>query len=318
MSDSLKNMQNIRSNKNGDVDLFELFLFLWKQKLIISIITLISIIIGIVYSLSLPNIYTSQSVLAPSSNPGSSPSISTPYSGIASLAGISMPSKEVDKVSIGIEIIKSLDFYKNFIKRHDLEIILHASHGWDSVTNSLLIDSEIYDIDSQKWVSSKKFSKQGKPSFQESHRNFLKNLSITKDPKNGFTVIAFSHYSPYVAKKILDLLIIDINRITREEDISIATKSINFLQEEAKKPLLSDVRLSVNSLIQAQIETITLANAKPEYLLKVLSPPFASEIKSEPSRSIIVIMLTFFGFVLGCMSSAFHFYLFRKKITNEQ
>ena len=149
--------------------------------------------------------------------------------------------------------------------------------------------------------------------MQEAHRNFLKSLSITKDSKTGFIIISFNHYSPFVAKRIIDLLIIDINEISRSEDIAIANDSISFLTAEANKAQLSEIRISINNLIQSQIETKTLANAKPEYLLKILSAPAAPELKSQPSRSIIVIFITFFGFSIGAIFTILSHYIFKKK-----
>ena len=64
---------------------------------------------------------------------------------------------------------------------------------------------------------------------------------------------------------------------------------------------LKEVRSGINNLIQRQIEKITYANASPEYMFKILSNPTAPELKTEPRRSVICIVITFIGGFLTCL-----------------
>jgi LPS O-antigen subunit length determinant protein (WzzB/FepE family) len=43
---------------------------------------------------------------------------------------------------------------------------------------------------------------------------------------------------------------------------------------------------------------MTFASASPEYLFKILSKPTSPELKSEPRRSVICIVITFLGGLL--------------------
>ena len=74
-------MQANQSNKHSEdfedeIDFIELFKVLWDGKWIIIFLTTFVSIVGVIYSLSLPNIYTSKALLVPvnpsSSIPGSS------------------------------------------------------------------------------------------------------------------------------------------------------------------------------------------------------------------------------------------------------
>ena len=103
------------------------------------------------------------------------------------------------------------------------------------------------------------------------------------------------HYSPYVAKDLLDLIILEINQMTQNEDIASSQNSIKFLEAEYQKIKVSDVRSGINNLIEKQLETIAVANSSPEYLFKILSPPNAPEIKSLPDRKFIVILSFLFS-----------------------
>ena len=88
--------ENINNNDfeklEDEIDLKELFNILYDGKwTILSITTLISII-GVIYSLLLPNIYESKALLVPVNSSNSISGALQSYSGLAGLAGISLPS----------------------------------------------------------------------------------------------------------------------------------------------------------------------------------------------------------------------------------
>ena len=288
-----------------------------KNKLTILIITFLVSLAGVVWSLSLPNTYTSSAVLAPA-NSGSLSAISSQYSGLASIAGISLPSSgETDKVALGLETLKSFYFFEEFVKKHDLLITLVAAEGWNKDLNILIIDEDIYDVKNNKWVSDIEYSVDGKPSYQYSHREFLENLSISKEKLTGFVTISYEHVSPFISRKVIDLIISDINEIERVNDIDQAKRSIKFLEKEIKGSQLAEVRIGLHALIQKQIETVMLANATPEYLFKIASPPISPEIKTGPKRSIICILAFFMGLFLSFSLVLFSHYLKESRLIKQ-
>ena len=121
-------MINYDSDDN-EIDFKNLVLIFWSSKLKIFLITSFFVISSIIYSLSLPNIYQSNAVLAPTSSSNSNlSSLASQYSGMASLAGISIPSSsEVDKVAMAIEVIKSLSFFEVFLPKYDIYFALQAT-----------------------------------------------------------------------------------------------------------------------------------------------------------------------------------------------
>ena len=83
---------NNQSNIKNEIELIQLLNTLVKNKIIIILITAFASIAGVVYSLSLPNIYQSEAILAPASSSNSISGALRSYSGIAGLAGINLSS----------------------------------------------------------------------------------------------------------------------------------------------------------------------------------------------------------------------------------
>lgn len=308
---------NLNNIVEDEIDILEIFLILWKRKIIILLISGIFAVGSIVYSLSLPNLYKSYTVLASTSGSNLS-RIGSQYAGIANLAGVNMPSNgDADKIAMGIETLVSLNFFEEVVKNNnEFYYNLLAPKGWNSATNTLIIDQDIYDQENNKWVSNSKHAFNGVPSLQFAHRKFKENLLITENDITGFVTISYHHYSPHVAKEILDILIFEINERTRLEDIAIANESIKYLRNESQQAQVSSVNSVISNLIQKQIEKITFAKASPQYLFKKLSKPYAPEKKDKPNRAIIVILSSILGFMIGSVYILINHYF--KKSENEE
>ena len=290
-----------------DISLIDLYKILWKKKVYILLTSFSVAVACLFYANSLEDIYRSKTLLAPSSDSDSAPSMGM-LSGVASIAGINIPSSSsANNVLISIERLKSLDFFEMVVDKHSLYFELEAVNGWNSANNTLIVNTDIYDNKKNQWISDDEFAINGRPSIQKIHANFLENFSVYYDNKNGFVSLSVDHFSPHVAKKILEIFIKEINETTRKEDISTAQQIISYLEEENLNTRNIDLKLGINSLIQSQIKKIAIANSSPQYVLKVISPPYAPESKFSPSRSLIVLI----GFFLGSIFSSMFFIFYR-------
>ena len=184
---------------------------------------------------------------------------------------------------------------------------MSAAKKWNKEKNILVYDSDIYDSERNNWKSKDVHAINGVPSDQNVHRIFLDSLTVNKDADTGFIKISFKHLSPFIAKEILDLVVQEINGISRDQDILIMYDTIDFLKLELKKNSLNEVRNAIANTIQKQIETIAIANSSPNYLFKILSEPSVPEFKSGPNRVLIVIL----SFVLVFLIT-FSFYLVKE------
>jgi len=178
---------------------------------------------------------------------------------------------------------------------------LMAAENWDPITNTLVIDPEIYDVDNNLWVREPKSQRKIEPSVQEAHEEFLEILSITQDKETGFISLSVEHYSPYVAKQWVDKLVVEINETIRAQEVSQAERSISYLQEQIQATQLAELQAGFFEMIQSQTETIMLANATPEYLFKTVDPAVVPELKAKPKRALICVLGALLGGMLGVL-----------------
>jgi capsular polysaccharide biosynthesis protein len=302
-----KQLNQMQHLNDDEIDFLNLIKPLWKKKLLILLLTVFSGLVSYMYSLTIVNTYKSEAILIPSKNIiNNSNQTNSSFSGLASFAGIKLQnSSSSNQVLIGLEIMKSLNFYEQFLINNDLYIELQAANGWSKKNNELILNSNLYDVNQKKWISKGEFSVNGRPSLQSTHSSFLKKFQISNDSQSGLIKLSFEHYSPYKAQIILNKLIKDINTITKEDDIDTAYKAISFLEAELEKSNLNDLRIGINNLIQKQIEKIALANSSPEYLFQILSGPHFPESKTSPNRSYIVMISMLISFLATSISILF-------------
>lgn len=279
---------NHHNNYNDTIDFKELFKIIWSKKLFIIIITITAASASVYYSLTLPNIYTSKALLAPTST--SSNSLNNQLgaiSSIAGIAGINMQPNSSDKTAEAIERMQSYDFFVNeFLPNIEVRNLV-AAISWNKNNNSILYD-EILLQDIGSGLSK-----------QKAFEIYTSLFNVSQDSRTSFVLIKIEHISPFIAQKWLNLIIKKINNHMRELDKSVAESSIDFLNNKAQETKLSDLREVIFNLIENQIQALTLAEATEDYIFKPITSPLAPEKKSKPSRASISISGTIAGFILS-------------------
>tara|TARA_B110000879_G_C11115055_1_gene489150 strand:- start:601 stop:1533 length:933 start_codon:yes stop_codon:yes gene_type:complete len=308
---------NISSEVNTTNEELNLVLFLklvWARKILIISITLFSAIFSVFYALSIPNIYTSSSLLAPAGSEDSLSSKLGAFSGIAGLAGVTLP-KGSDKTPEALSRINSYDFFINeFIPYINLEDLM-AVKKWDYQSNTITYNDKLYDADLGKWVRKVKLPSKPKPSLQEAYKVYLERINTSQDPKTSFVAISINHQSPHLAKSWLEIVIKNINLHMKKLDKNLAENSILFLNETALNTSKSQIKVVISKLLEDQIQDLMLAEATDDYAFTRITSPIAPERKSKPSRPVICILITMLGAILSIiivMCSHYYSIYFRK------
>ena len=313
-------MQEAHSNKHpndfdDEIDLRELFYVLLEGKWIIVSLTAFVSIIGVIYSLLLPNIYESKAMLVPvNSSSGISGALGS-YSGLAGLAGISLPSGGDEGNSAkAIQKISSLSFFENNILTNIHLPDLMAVKSWNSKTNTLTFDDSIYDTNSNTWIRDFSYPQQQIPSAQESFEVFkTEHLSLSEDKKSGFITLAIKHQSPFIAKQWVELVINEVNAFYRQKDKSESEKAVSYLNQQISITGLSEIKQVIAQLLQEETKKLTLIEANQYYVFDYIDPPAVMEKKSEPKRALICILSALLGGMLSILLVFIRHYVLSEK-----
>ncbi|TNH80218.1 Wzz/FepE/Etk N-terminal domain-containing protein [Aeromonas sobria] len=293
----------MNGGKEDEIDLRELFAALWRGKWWIVASTLVCAGIAVIFALSLPNIYRSEALLVPSADQqgGGLAAMAAQFGGLASLAGVNLSGGGSDKTAIAVEIGKSRQFLSHFIRKHQLEVPLLAVIKADKVTGELLVDKDIYDVDTKKWVRELPSGKSVEPTEWELVKAFRALASISQDTKSGLVTVAVEYYSPESAKQWVDWLVADLNEAMKLRDQTDATRNITYLKAQLEKTPVADMQKVFYQLIEDQTKTLMLTEVNQEYVFKTLDPAVVAEEKAKPKRALIAVLGTLLGGMLGIM-----------------
>lgn len=297
---------------NFEIDLREFFYVLLGGKWIIVFVTTFISICGVIYSLLLPNIYESKTILDPvSSSSGISGALGS-YSTLAGIAGINLPSGgEKSNTSKAIEKIRSLSFFEKNILTNIYLPDLMAVKSWDSKTNKLAYNETVYDAKNNAWVRDYSDQRQQMPSAQESFEVFKGKLNLNENQKSGFITLSIKHQSPFVAKQWLELVVNEVNALYRQKDKLESEKAISYLNQQISITNYAEIKEVLAQLVQEETKRLTLIQANQFYVFDYIDPPAVMEKKSEPQRALICILSALLGGILSIFIVLIRFYFLK-------
>ena len=286
---------------DDEIDLRELFSVLWAGKILIVAITAVFALVSVGYALSLANQYKASAVVSPAQSGGSSlGAMAGQLGGLASLAGINIGSGESNETQEAMEIMQSWGFMEAFIQTHDLQVPIYAAIGWDKGSNSLKLNSDLYDATLKHWLIEDNESGENRaPSSWELYEKFRDRVAVSQDKTSGLINISVEYYSPQIAKQWVDLFIITINDYMRARKLEQVNRNIEYLTAQIDKTAIADMREVFYQLVEEQTKSKMLAEASPEYAFVTVSRAMVPEQKSQPKRALVCIL----GALLGGMLS---------------
>ncbi len=281
---------------DDEIDLRELWNVIWREKWIILAVTALFAVVSIIHALKQPNLYTATSLLVPtaSESNGGLGGLAAQYGGLAAIAGINLnKGGGSGKVTVALELLKDWNFIDQFIRKYQLEMPIFAGRGWDSQTDQLVIDSNLYDQETNTWLTGVK------PSSWQLYNAFSSFVVIDEDKIKGVIHLSVEYFSPGLAAEWNRLLIKEVNEYMREKDFQKANNNIEFLREQIKETSIKDLQTVFFRLIEEQTKVVMLAKANEEYVLNTVGAAKAPEQRSKPKRTVIVLLGTTLGMVFA-------------------
>lgn len=282
------------------LDLFAVWQVLWRRKWFIILLSGAIAAGSVFYALSLSNQYRAVAVLQPADASGGLPSraLGGTLGGLASLAGVNpLQSQGEVRMAHALALLETWDFVEGFINKYRLQAEVFAATGWDKNNNIVIYDPDLYDASNKRWVRDPAQSPNGlsTPSSWELFEAFEKKVLVRRNPDNGLVAIVVDHYSPHVAKRWVDLLVRELNLHFQQQDRVALAREIGHLQQQIEATSVTEVKTTLQEVLQQQTQTLMLAEMSTEYALKTLAPAKIAEKKVKPGRAFIVILMSLCG-----------------------
>ena len=297
-------MDNLNKKPNNDfadeIELKLIFKGIWLSKSFIILLSFLGATFSVFYALSIPNTYKSDAVVLIETNNESDSGLSQ-YSGLASMAGISLGNSSVNKKEEILQIMLSRKFINKFVNKRNILIPLFAFAELNLNKESFTLNEEIYNKAKNNWVDGAFKTKDGAPSKQEIYDTFLDHLKVEEDFKTGFITISVIHQSPFLATQWLEWLIKDINKHIKDYDIKQSEKALDYLEDKLISSTIPGINKALVAMTQEELRKMMLMNIRDEYILRTIDPPILPLKKIAPSRASLCIIISVLSFILSTL-----------------
>lgn len=295
----------MNDSKNTETSFFVL---MWRGKWVVIVITALFISLGIYLALSTPDKYKTEILLSPadSQSGGGLAGLASQFGGVASLAGLSLPGGESNKVGEALSLLRSRDFIQTFIEKRRLLPSLLALDSWDKVTEQLYYDPTKYDVKSQQWVRVAPPGKKVIPTPWEGYSQFVQLIEISELGKDGTLTISIESLSPYLAMQWLGWLVDDLNSTIANREMQEAKQSVIILRQQIESTQVSELRSIFYDLIEEQTKKLLLGEVRDDYVFKIIAQPVFPEDRSSPNRALLCLAMAFLGGILSMFIVLLH------------
>jgi uncharacterized protein involved in exopolysaccharide biosynthesis len=296
MNEATRQSEPIKSvtEYEDEIDLLELVKTIWKGKKLIIGIVLICTIGMAVMSLFMTNVYTAKAVLKPTSQTQGGAKLSalaSQFGGLASLAGIAMPSSASSTEMV--TLLRSNILKKEIIENYQLLPILFHDQ-WDGEKkawkksgislNPLTLISGL--LPARQGISKKKPG----PDTWDGIRALNGIVNVNYNMKEDIITISVNFRDPDIAAQIANYFIVALNDHMSLEAKRVAIINREYLEKQLTETNDPIVQQKIYNLIADKIETMMMAEVKEGFAFKVLDPPMAPDKKSAPKRAQMVIV----------------------------
>ncbi|MDR2489888.1 MAG: lipopolysaccharide biosynthesis protein [Spirochaetaceae bacterium] len=312
-----------KSGSTGDDDeisLIDLFAVLLRRIKMIIVITGIAMVSVVAYSIisivmppetsPLPNRYTPKALLlinTTGSGGGGLSSMLGNLGGLASLAGVSLPSGGGTNAELALYLVHSDRFLDTVVDTFDLINRWKIEKFVRAASRNILSKTLLAEIDEKSGVISVSFTDKD-PVFATEVVNFAIKLLEERFDDMGLdkNKLEKENLEINIANALDEIKSLQIQAQTFSRSLTAASNT-NAALESARIQIELEAQRQVYSQLKVQYELLKVTMASEKPVFQILETAQVPDSKSGPSRSIICLIVTFAaGFLSVFIAFALH------------
>lgn len=254
------------------------------------------VLFGVIASLLLHNQFTSSATISPKRS--SSQDSSSGVGVIAAFAGIE-DEKLSPELKFATNYFYSYQFLSGFLIANDLvdDMLMFQKYDKKSDKSILKNGSSAFEV---KNLFSSENPRQGLLELKKATREFQKIIKMVPsraDP--SLAIIEVTHYSPSLSYFILTSLLKKLDRDIAQLDIQSSDSQISYINSIIGEYSSIETTRILATILDREFTKKILANSSDQYAFLVLDPPVYPIEKSQPRRSIIVLLSLLLGIFIN-------------------
>ncbi len=311
--------------EEDEINLLDYWRVIWKRRKLIGYIVVATVLLTVVVSLFMTNIYQARAVITPVGSKdggggGLAASLAQQFGG---LPGIAMPG--LSSSSEIVSLLKSNILREKVIVQHNLMPVLFYRQ-WDVKQQRWKASEGGFSLNPLTWVSSlinlvtptptsgARKKQPGVPDAWDGLRALDGIVKVNSNVKEGTITITADYRDPDLAAKFVDYFMISLTDHMSSEARRVAQINLKYLEGQLVVTADPFIKQKIYNLIAQQIETSMMTEVKENFAFKVIDPPRAPDMKIKPKRSQMVMISFVIALFMGIFAAFFLEYLEKQNI----
>jgi hypothetical protein len=291
--------QNI--DLNDQIELRKLLLKLWRAKIYIIMLMIVSVCLASWYLQNAERKYTIEYKLKPVSETKSSPSMAG-LGGLASLAGIDLPSNSSNDFKIFKELITSVEAASIIFENKSLVKSIFKSE-WNTSLNNYSSPSktkiETLFADFKKLLTGDEDNIYIPPNARRLATFVRQNIKINEDKETGFLAISSETSRPDLLLSLIVEMTEASDKIMRQRYIEFSIEPLAFYKEKLRTARSREHRESLAELIGAEEQKLMFASRGKYFIAEPYINPIKSIYPTSPNSVLILAVALILGLFIG-------------------
>jgi len=294
-----------------------------RQKLIIRVVVA-AVLVTVVISLMMTNIYQAKAVITPitSKESGAGAGVGT-LSALAlqfgALPGIMLPGGS--SAAEIVNLLKSNILREKVLERNQLLPVLFYKE-WDAEKkdwkrgislNPLVYVGKLVRAISGGEPQGVRKKDTGVPDVWDGLRELDEIVKVNQNVKENIITITVDYYDPEMAAKMVEYILTALTDHMSSEARRVATINRQYLEEQLVKTADPLIKQKIYNLIAQQLETSMMAEVKENFAFKVIDPPKVPDKKIKPKRIQMALLSFVVSIFIGVFLAFFMEYLEKAK-----
>ena len=286
---------------DDEIDLRELFTALWQGKILIIICVMFSIMLASLYLRQAERKYTVRYVFAPVASENSGPSLGG-LGGLASLAGVSLPTSSSSDFLTYKFLLKSEEVAARILKDRDLLVSVFSSE-WDTERElfrqpaSGPLRSVVRGL--KNLLTGNEPSAYIPPNAARLSEWMNEVFSSSEDRDTGFLTLSAETTEPALMVDVITRATQETDQLLKERYVATAEQTVSFYQQQLNKARAREHREALAKLIAQEDQKLMLASKGNYFVAEPITEPYVSLGPTSPNASLVLALSVVLGGFLG-------------------
>jgi len=303
-------VQHQECSEEDEINILDYWRVVRKRQKLIFRVVVAAVLVMVVISLLMTNIYQARAVITPIASKESATGVGT-LSSLAlqfgALPGIVLPGGS--SAAEIVNLLKSNILREKVIERYQLLPVLFYKE-WDAEKkdwkrgislNPLVYVGKLFNAITGGEPQGIMKKDPGVPDVWDGLRMLDSIVKVSQNIKENVIIITVDYYDPEMAAKMVEYFLTALTDHMSSEARRVATINRQYLEEQLGKTADPLIKQKIYNLIAQQLETSMMAEVKENFAFKVIDPPKVPDKKIRPKR----IQMALLSFVVSIFLSVF-------------